>query len=357
MTKKVLSEEVKHNITRLVDRKFIRHILCERLPKYYPDYKKLESFKLDPYKRHVSPRNVVFVVEFKIKYQGKDGHSHNLDIFCSAHSDGSRKDAYKNCKLLYENGFDKGNFRVTKPLFYLAKQKAFFYEGSPGRSFLNFFTQQPDTSLKHTFKLIVNWIKKIHQFDTNINFNWSTFRISKMVPPPKRFIPDFYEDNIEYGKKVENYLTRMRELKDKFSKNFEPAVIYGDYHPENVIIKDLKTKEIEMIDFTDLALGDPMVDLGTFLQQFDFMGHNYLDRKKINQYKEYLLEQYFGKDFDKIDIDYINRINLYQSWTALRSAILIFYQQNEDNPIDGVLEECDQYLQLAANSIHKINLH
>ena len=31
MTKKILSEEVKHNITKLVDRKFIRHILCEYL--------------------------------------------------------------------------------------------------------------------------------------------------------------------------------------------------------------------------------------------------------------------------------------------------------------------------------------
>ena len=357
MAQKILSEEVRHNLTRVVDRKFIRSIFCEHLPKYYPNYKKLVSFELDPYKRHISPRNVVFVGEFKRKYEDKEGHKHKLNIFGSAHSDGTRKDAYKNCKALYENGFDKGNFRVTRPLFYLAKQKAFFYEGSPGRSFLNFFTQEPSANLKHTFKLIVGWIKKVHEFDTKLDFDWSNFRISNMIPPPKRFIPDFYEDNIEYGKKVEDYLARMRQLKEDFSKNFEPAVIYGDYHPENVIIKDLKAKEIEMIDFTDVALGDPMADLGTFLQQFDFMGHNYLSRKKINEYKEYLLEQYFAIDFSKIKIDYINRINLYQAWTALRSAILIFYQQNEDNPIDGVLEECDQYLQLATNSTRKINLH
>ena len=112
-----------------------------------------------------------------------------------------------------------------------------------------------------------------------------------------------------------------------------------------------------MIDFTDVAKGDPMVDLGAFLQQFDFMGHNYLSRKRINNYKEYLLEQYFDEDFDKIKIDFINRINLYQAWTALRSAILIFYQQDENNPIDGVLEDCDKYLELATNNIHKINLH
>ena len=357
MTKKILSEEVKHNITKLVDRKFIRHILCEYLPKYYPDYKKLESFKLDPFKRHISPRNVVFVVEFKIKYKGKDDRSHNLDIFCSAHSDGSRKDAYNNCRFLYNNNFDKGKFRVTKPLFYLTNQKAFFYEASPGRSFLNFFTQEPEANLKPTFKLIVAWIKKIHNFDTKLDFDWPIFRISKMVPPPQRFVPDFYEENIEYGKLVEGLLARMRKLKKEFSKNFKASIIYGDYHPDNVIIASLKAKEIELIDFTDVAKGDPMVDLGAFLQQFDFMGHNYLSRKRINNYKEYLLEQYFDEDFDKIKIDFINRINLYQAWTALRSAILIFYQQDENNPIDGVLEDCDKYLELATNNIHKINLH
>ena len=69
MAQKILSEEVRHNLTRVVDRKFIRSIFCEHLPKYYPNYKKLVSFELDPYKRHISPRNVVFVVEFKIKYE------------------------------------------------------------------------------------------------------------------------------------------------------------------------------------------------------------------------------------------------------------------------------------------------
>ena len=55
MVKKILSEEVKHNITRVIDRKFIHHVLCEHLPKHYPDYKKLESFELDPYKIKNTP--------------------------------------------------------------------------------------------------------------------------------------------------------------------------------------------------------------------------------------------------------------------------------------------------------------
>ncbi len=30
-----------------------------------------------------------------------------------------------------------------------------------------------------------------------------------------------------------------------------------------------------------------MMDIGTFLQQFDFMGHSFLGREEINKYKEF----------------------------------------------------------------------
>ena len=110
---------------------------------------------------------------------------------------------------------------------------------------------------------------------------------------------------------------------------------YGHYSRISFITKHIKKK------YQIITIGDPVKK----------------GKKRINNYKEYLLEQYFDEDFDKIKIDFINRINLYQAWTALRSAILIFYQQDENNPIDGVLEDCDKYLELATNNIHKINLH
>ena len=112
-----------------------------------------------------------------------------------------------------------------------------------------------------------------------------------------------------------------------------------------------------MIDFTDLAYGDPMMDLGTFLQQLDFMGHNFISREQINNYKTFFISAYFKKDFDKIDIEYISRINLYQAWTALRTAIFLFYMNDAENPIDDLLQDSQGYLAVVKKEEKIINLH
>lgn len=357
MKRRALSEKVKAKIAKLVDLKFIKAVFEEKLPKYYPDFRKLISIKSDPYKRHLGVTSAVFVVEFKIKYLDKHGKTKNLDIFASAHSDGSRKGAYQKTKELYRHGFDRGEFRVTKPLFFLPEQKAFFYESSPGRSFFYFFTQNPQADLSHALRLIAGWVKKLHELEYNPHFKWPVFDILDMVPPPSRFLEDFMTNDKKQGKLVDKLVKDMVKAKKSFDKKIKKSLIYGDYHPENVVIKSLEAKDLEMIDFTDIALGDPMMDLGTFLQQLDFMGHNFLSRQEMNSYKRYFVESYFKKNFDQVDIEFINRINLYQSWTALRTAVFLFYMKDVENPIDDLLEDSINYLKLSKESSRKINLY
>ena len=87
------------------------------------------------------------------------------------------------------------------------------------------------------------------------------------------------------------------------------------------------------------------------------MGHNFVSRKDIDQYKLSFVESYFSKKLKNIDIEYINRINLYQSWTAMRSAIFLFYMKDVVNPIDDLLEDSVQYLELAKNNKRDINVN
>ncbi|MBU1202578.1 aminoglycoside phosphotransferase family protein [Patescibacteria group bacterium] len=357
MKRRALSEKSKAKIARLVDHDFVEGIFRQHLPKYYPDFKTMLSISSDPYKRHLGVTSAVFVVEFKIKYLDKHGKTKNLDIFASAHSDGSRKGAYQKTKALYKHGFDKGQFRVTKPLFFLSEQKAFFYESSPGRSFFYFFTENPKADLSHSLKLIAGWAKKLHQTEFKANFKWPIFDIYDMVPSPNHFVGDFLLTDKRQGKLVDKLVKDMAKTKKAYDKTIKKTIIYGDYHPENVVIKSLEAKDLEMIDFTDIALGDPMMDLGTFLQQLDFMGHNFLSRKEMNEYKKYFVESYFEQDFEQIDIQFINRINLYQSWTALRTAVFLFYMKDIENPIDDLLEDSINHLKLARENNRNINLY
>jgi len=174
---------------------------------------------------------------------------------------------------------------------------------------------------------------------------------------PEKFIKDFYNDNQQQGQIVDELFQQMQKDENRFNKTIKKTLIYGDNHPENIIIRDLKADYLEMIDFTDVALGDPMIDLGTFLQQFDFMGHNFISREKMNDYKTFFVENYFQQSFSQIKIDYLNRINLYQSWTALRSATFLFYMKDVENPILDLLHDSQNYLQLAKQGQRIINLH
>ncbi len=358
MKRRALSEKVKAHIAKLVDKNFAKKVFAVQLPKYYKDFYKIKVIELDPYKRHLGVTSAVFVVEYRIKYLTRDGHTKSLDLFASAHSDGSRYGAYQKTKVLYKQGFAQGKFRVTKPLFYLRQQKAFVYESSPGRSFFNFFTQEPRANLKPALKLITGWISKLHNFDfSQEQFVWPQFSIGTMVPPPDKFIVDFLQEDKRQGQIVKKLVREMRQFKKKINSRSDQTLIYGDYHPENVIMTDLRAKHLTMIDFTDIALGDPMIDLGTFLQQFDFMGHNFISRHKINEYKEFFVSSYFDKAFAKIDINYLNRINLYQSWTALRTAVFLFYMKDVENPVDDLIADSINYLDCALKNKRKINLH
>lgn len=353
-----LSEKTKQRIAKLVEQDFITEVLNKRLQKYFKDFKEIKSIKLNPFKHHLGVTSAVFVVEYKIKYISQTGSIKEMEIFSSAHSDGSRKEAYQKTKTLYKHGFDQGKYRVTRPLFFLPEQKAFFYVASPGKSFFSFFTQDTSADLENSMKLITGWIKQLHSVDVKtLDFKWPVFDILNMVPSPQRFIKDFYASDKKLGQKIDDLVKSLNKLDKQHRKKIGNILIYGDFHPENIIMENLEAKEIEMIDFTDIALGDPMMDIGTFIQQFDFMGHNFVSRQEIDQYKISFVEIYFGKKFKDINIKYINRINLYQAWTAMRSVVFLFYMKDVFNPIEDLLEDSVQYFELAKNNQRSINVN
>lgn len=357
MIKKTPDESLKKNIAKLVEKDFVWQILTEHLPDHYPDFVHIKNLELDPYKRHLGATSAVFVVEYRLEYLSRDSSIKPLTIFVSAHSDASRRGAYHKTKFLYEHGFDKGLYRVTRPLFFLESQLAFFYESSPGRSLFNFFTQNPEQNLKPTLILVAAWIKKLHGFERPLGYSWPDFKIAQMIPEPIKFIADFYNDSQSGGQLVDNLFKGMLELEKKFNKSLSKRLIYGDYHPENIIVEGLNTDHLVMIDFTDVSLGDPMADIGTFIQQFDFMGHNFISRKEINDYKHFFVEEYFGKNFGECPKECIARINLYQSWTALRTAVFLFYMKDIENPVSDLLADSQNYLELARNQKQSINLY
>ncbi len=348
---------IKQNMNKLLDKDFITNLFGQRLTSFYPNFQELVTVEFYTHKKHAGKNSMIVVVEYVLTYLSKDGTSEKMNLFASAHSDGSRVRAFYGQNYLYQHGFDQGKFLVGRPLFYLAEQYAFFYQAVLGRTLRKLIKQEIDLDFNRTLDLSAGWIKKLHSCSIEAGHEFIKFNVREMSPQPQRFIADLTAFFPEFGQRLDAAFARLSELQEKHKDLYQAVLIHGDYHPENIIFKSSELDKIKVIDFTDLALGDPMVDLGSFIQQFDFMCFEILDRKKINSFKINFLESYFLEKFENIDIQYINRINFFQAWVVMRTTVLLFYAKSAKHPLGELIAEIERYLSLAENSERKINLY
>ena len=159
--------------------------------------------------------------------------------------------------------------------------------------------------------LAANWIHKLHNLSIAKDFAFPQFAVANMIPSPDKFLPDFVARNAQQGQQATELINRIQAWEAKFNQNQKLGLIYGDYHPENIIIDGLQADKLKMIDFTDVALGDPMIDLGTFLQQLYFMSQEFISAEKINTHKEYFVKSYFKKNLAELETHFFQRINSY----------------------------------------------
>ena len=97
-------------------------------------------------------------------------------------------------------------------------------------------------------------------------------------------------------------------------------LVHGDVHPENII--KMSDRKIAFIDFADLCVSDFARDLGTFVQQLDYkLSQNNYSKVFINKVNKVFLEIYCQGAKIKYNARLEERIKLYYSWTALRSAL------------------------------------
>ena len=134
-------------------------------------------------------------------------------------------------------------------------------------------------------------------------------------------------------------------------------MVYGDPQPENIIIDTLRTKQLTMIDFTDVTLGDQLRDCGIFLQQLNFMGRDNYTSTDLRALRTCFIETYFGRARADMSDDEYQRINLYQAWNALRGFEYFFYQDIRREESYGLLEDAWLYLNCARERRRQLSIY
>lgn len=319
-----------NKILQFFDEKFITKLLKERVLPQYPAFASVKKVKIIPHKKLVWESTYHVVLEFKTTFLTSRGKKKILSIFSTAHSTEPRKNVYYGLKFLWKNNFSKGFLTIPHALFYSNFYKATFYRGVNGHNLYYFIGAKNFQAIEEILPKTAAWFAKLHSLSTAgaKNFNKKNSRVKTVVPGVENIlkkISDKYPQYQELSKKI--YEIIIKEEEKFFSSTGRRWLTHGDAHPENVI--KMGKKKIAIIDFTDLCLADFARDIGSFLQQLEYMCDKKIgDPEYSLKAKKIFLDNYFRNAKIKMS-DYLEeRINNYYNWTMMRTATSLLLQHN-----------------------------
>lgn len=343
------------DVPRLREADFLHHVVSQVMQQCYQVTAPVtvDYFHIYKYRYH-KPESFAAVIGCKVTWQ-TGSENHRLKLFIGAASNNSKLRAYHNLNWLRDHGFDQGSLQVIKPIVYIEDLKALVYEASEGQTLYWHLKKRPSfEELLWPLQLSAQWLLKLHQ--TPVSHLPETMNENNdqgIIKSLERAREKYMALDTEQGTKILNVLALIGSSLPAHDES--KSLIYGDYHPENIILRNLRSRRLSMIDLSDVTLGNPYRDVGTFIQQFDFMSQNFLPRKDINNLKKYFIEQYTGLPFADVPIEHIRMINLFQALTAVRSSVWLFEPESRKVSLE-LLDDARLLMEKFENSQHSINL-
>ena len=320
-------------INNLFNEQFVMELFKKQVLPCYPDFASIKKIKILPHKKYIWESTYHVVIEFKTTFIANSGKEINLPIFCSAHSDEPRKNAYDALKYLWDSGFAKGNLTIPRPLFFSKEFSGIFYRGAEGINLYHFIRNNDLMEIKRIVAQSAKWFAKLHNLSTDnaYNFNQKNSRIKTVIPGVSHILKRIRNDYPQYSKIYKQaYKIFTANEEDFLSSTKKRWLIHGDAHPENVIKMSART--IALIDFTDICLSDFARDIGSFLQQIEFMcSRKNNDRYFVKKIKNIFLDNYLNNVKIKQgrrprpsrgagSPSLQKRIDNYYNWTSMRTA-------------------------------------
>ena len=343
-----------NKIYNLLDEKFVIALFIKEILPKYPNFSNIKQIKISSVKKHIWKTTYHVVIKFETVFITKNKKNNIIPVYCTAHSDEPRFNSFEALTFLWENGFNQENLTIPRPLFYSKYFNAFFYEGIVGENLYQYIRQKDVSAIEQIVIKSAAWFAKLHCLSAVAanakNFNPLNSLIETIIPGMAHTLTKIQALYPRYFKICHHaYEIINQKEKDFFSLTKQRWLIHGDAHPENVI--SINKNKIGVIDFTDICMADYARDLGTFLQQLEFM----MIRKINDQLLAEKIKQLFLKNYLKnvkitIDNNLQKRIDNYYNWTALRTAIFFLLKdQSMPDRAHGLLIKLCQDLKLNIN--------
>lgn len=326
-----------NKILDLFSEEYVIELFKKEVLPQYKEYEDISGVNIKPYKKMIWTTTYHVVLSFETTFIKKDKSTEQVLIVCSAHSGEDRENVFKAMHYLWDHDFNKDDFvDIPRPLFYSEHFRGTFYEGIRGENLMHYIKKHDNVEVESMVLLSAALFARLHKMPIvgDANFNPLNSRIKTVIPGVDRTLKEmstrFSGEFDESFKKVYEYLVSNEE-RFLSSGEFEHCLIHGDAHTENVIHTGVG--RIGLIDFTDICLGDPARDIGTFMQQLEYkIRARYEDEVYAKEMSELFFKEYLSLSGLK-DTEFLReRMNLYYNWTTVRTAVFLFLKHN-NNPV------------------------
>ncbi|MCU0680029.1 MAG: aminoglycoside phosphotransferase family protein [Planctomycetes bacterium] len=322
-----------NKILNLLDDKYVKKIFIDQFLPLHPEIIGIKLIKPIFHKKMIWESTYHVVLEFKTTVVYEDKTEETFPIFCSAHSNEERRNVYNVLHYLWSKEFVNDSFTLPKPLFYDEELRGIFYRGVEGETLLYYLKHKELEEVKDLVKKTAHLFARLHKIDIFGAYNFNTINAEiKTVVPGIDYI--FSEINSryqgQYDSIIQKYYQKFITTEEYFLNNSERCIVHGDAHPENVI--KVNDKQIALIDFTDMHLGDFTRDLGSFLQQIGYkIGRNFNNPDLAISVQTFFLQEYLQVSDKKLNEELKQRIENYYHWTAMRTATYFLLNHNPDH--------------------------
>ncbi len=317
-------------ILQLLDPDFVKGLFKKELLPVCPEITEIKEIKIEPVKKHVWRTTYHVVFRFITTLADQNGAELTWQIYCSAHSSEPRENVHEALKFLWGQSFSQNDLTVPRPLFYSPAFRAVFYQGVEGKLMYAAMKERNYSEIEIALTKTAAWFAKLHALPTAEakNFNPQNSRIATVVPGKDHILEKISALYPEHLKAYEKFYHLFVLREESFLGSSERHwYAHGDAHPENIII--LPNHKLAMIDFADFCLSDFARDLGTFLQQLEYMANRRIgEHGYTEKIKKLFLSSYL--DFAKIKLDESleARIANYYNWTAIRTANYFLFKHD-----------------------------
>lgn len=296
-----------------------------------------------PIKSYLDDKFFHYVTQHHLTIEIKGGLRRRYRIYGVAFSNHGRKQMFHLLKLIYQSGFNQGSITVPRPLWYIEEIMSLFYVGAPGHNLLEHIK---NNDVNHSlFGKIGAGLFQLH----NIKIKEQEFKLkphdfSMDYLDPTGVLAREYNRDKQIGQEVKRRFQALRKTHKKLIKD-RLVLSHGDFHPENVIAHEFKPNRAAIIDFSEACLAPVYYDIASFLQQLEFMSRGYISRRQYQKLELSFLRGYWGETL--ISDRMMTKINLYKSWTALKSVVyfMIFKDETNQRFAEYLLRKSKEYAQ------------